>query len=182
MGLPEDAALFLNLGEAEQRRIRIMAHPLGVMVDYILDFGQPVPHLQDFIHLLLIFGQDHPGVGMVDDVLDFGGDGILVKGDRHTPERLSGHQRPVQLRAIVTDDGQLIAALKTERGEPERKVLDLLQVLRPTVGLPDPVGFLSDGGLVVAIPLCVRYQQFRESVADYGHAQPPRLPSASSPR
>ena len=159
-----------------------MAHPLWVVVNHILDLGQLVPHLQDLIHLLLIFGQDHPGVGVIDDVLHFRGDGILINGDRHTSERLRRHQRPVQLGAIVTDDGQLIMALKAKLGKSEREVPNLFQVLRPTVGLPDAILLLPNGRLAVAIPLCIRHQLFREGVADCGHAQPPRLSSASSPR
>jgi hypothetical protein len=94
-----------------------MAHPLGVVVDHIRGLAELVLDLQDFIHLLLIFSQHHRGVGVIDDVLDFGGDGVLIDGHWYTAESLGCHQRPVKLWSIITDDGELIAALKAKVGE-----------------------------------------------------------------
>ena len=67
-----------------------------------------------------------------------------------------------------------IDELNSKLGESERKVPDLLQVLRPAVGLPNAVFFLPNSRLALAIPLCIRDQQFRECVADHGYALPPR--------
>ena len=135
-----------------------MPHPLGVIVDDILNLGELLPHLQDFIDLLLIFRQDQLGVGVIDDILNFRGDSVLINRHRHATESFGCHQRPVQLRAIVTDDGKLIIALKAEVGEAESEIPDLRQVFGPAVGLPDAIRFLPHGHFAMAVPPCIRHQ------------------------
>src|SRR5206468_11569659 len=55
-----------------------------------------------------------------------------------------GHDAPVELRAVVADDGGLIAPGEAERREAEGDQPRLVEVVAPGVGLPDPVVFLAD--------------------------------------
>jgi hypothetical protein len=45
--------------------------------------------------------------------------------------------RPVELRSIVTDDGEILAALKPERGQTQCQRANLVGCLRPSPRLPD---------------------------------------------
>ena len=47
--------LGLHLGEADKRRLRVMAHALRIVKDDASQLGQTVSDLQDFIDLFLVF-------------------------------------------------------------------------------------------------------------------------------
>src|SRR5207247_10445090 len=68
----------------------------------------------------------------------------LVDRARHAAEGLGGHHGPVELRAVVADDGGLVAPGEAERREAEGDQPSLVEVVAPGVGLPDPVVFLTD--------------------------------------
>ena len=55
-------------------------------------------------------GKTH--LGMFHDILQLLRDRILVHGYRNTAQGLGGAHGPVQSRPIVTDDGDLVAALE----------------------------------------------------------------------
>src|SRR5262249_5335538 len=85
--------------------------------------------------LLLVLGDDDRGLGMVEDVDEFGGDRILVNRDRDAAEALGRELRPIKPRPVVADYRQLVAAPKALRGDSSRKVAYLLIIPCPGVSL-----------------------------------------------
>ena len=137
----------LHLGQAQEPGVAVVAHPFGVVVDDLLHVGQLLPQGEELVHLLLVFGQDELGLRVVDDVLHLAGDGVLVDGHGHSAQRLGGHEGPVELGAVVADDGQLVAPLEAQDGQPQGQGLDVLVGVGPGVGLPDAELLLAHGGL-----------------------------------
>ena len=127
--LPE----LLQLGEAHQARIAVAAHPAWIVVDDVLKARTSRLHVEELVDLLLVLDDGEPGLGVIDDELDLLLDGVLVDGYRDAAQSLGRHDRPVELRSVVADDGDPVAAR-----EPER----------PRVRLPDPQVLLSDRDLV----------------------------------
>jgi hypothetical protein len=80
-----------------------------------------------------------------EDVLHLLLDGVLVQRHRHAPERLGGEHGPVELRPVVADDGDLVAATEAEGGEAEGDEPALLEIFAPGGGLPDPEVLLAHG-------------------------------------
>src|SRR5947208_1020036 len=99
----------------------------------IAPFGTPV-----------VLDHREPGLRVVEDVLHLLLDRVLVDRDRHAAEGPGGHDGPVELRAVVADDGGLVATGEAERREAEGDQPSLVEVVAPGVGLPDPVVFLTD--------------------------------------
>ena len=135
----------LDLIQAQQPRLVVVPHALGVVVDDDLDEGQLVLHLQDLVDLLLVLAHDHPGFRVIDDVVDLRGDSILVDGHGHATEGLRRDHGPVELGAVVADDGDLVTAAEAEAGEAEGDAPHVLDVILPRMCLPDPELLLADG-------------------------------------
>src|SRR2546429_654968 len=100
--------------------------------------------VQQFVALVLVLDHREPGLRVVEDVLHLLLDRVLADRDRHAAEGLGGHDGPVELRAVVADDGGLVAPGEAERREAEGDQPSLVEVVAPGVGLPDPVVFLTD--------------------------------------
>src|SRR5206468_7910235 len=142
--LPE----LLQLGEAHQARIAVAAHPAWIVVDDVLKARTSRLHVEELVDLLLVLDDGEPGLGVIDDELDLLLDGVLVDGYRDAAQSLGRHDRPVELRSVVADDGDPVAAREPERGEALRDEAGLLEVRGPRVRLPDPQVLLSDRDLV----------------------------------
>ena len=121
-------------------------------------------HAQELVDLLLILDDGEPRLGVLDDVLHLALDRILIDRHRDAAQRLRGHHRPVELRPVVADDRDPIAAREAEGGEAERDVTRLLEILRPRVRLPDPEVFLADRNLIGETPRVVP-NELRKRVA-----------------
>jgi hypothetical protein len=73
----------------------------------------------------------------------FRGHRILVHRHRHAAQHLRRAHRPVQARAVVADDGQVVAALEAEFGQAAGHGAHFLGHLAPGPGLPDAEIFLA---------------------------------------
>ena len=160
----ELGAQLLDPFEAHEEGVVVVPHALRVVVDDHLDRGQLVLHLEDLVDLLLVLADDHAGLGVVDDVVHLRGDGVLVDGHGRPAQGLGRHHGPVELRAVVADDGDLVAAAEAQAGETQGDALDVVGVLAPRVGLPDPEFLLADGGAAVAPALGLGEQELRQGL------------------
>src|ERR1700682_5101260 len=73
------------------------------------------------------------------------GDPVLIDGHGHATEGLGRHHGPVELGAVVADDGELVSAAGAETGEAERDAPHVVEVVLPRMRLPDSELLLSDG-------------------------------------
>ena len=119
--------------------------------------------MQELVDLLLVLDDREARLGVIDDEGQLALDRVLVERHRHAAERLGGHDRPVERRAVVADDRDLVAAGQAEREKAERDQARFLEVLAPGIGLPDAVFLLANGDLVgdaLGVPL----HQLREGI------------------
>jgi hypothetical protein len=100
---------------------------------------------EHLVHLLLVLGHDRGDIGVVPDIGELAGDGVLVDGNGHSAETLGGDLGPVEPRAVVADDRQAVAALEPQGGQAEREIAHMRLVLGPGIGLPDAAILLADG-------------------------------------
>jgi hypothetical protein len=114
-----------------------MAHAPRIVIDNASHLGQVVFDLQDFVDLFLVFRQHDSGIRVVNDVLQLAADGILIQRHRHAPSYLHGHHGPVDLRPVVTQNGQFVAFFQTDRHQAQGQGAHFVQVLRPGPFLPD---------------------------------------------
>ena len=153
-----------ELDQAQQPGLAVAAHPARIVVDDVLQAAAAGSHAQELVDLLLILDDGEASLGVLDDVLHLALDGVLVDRHRDTAQCLRGHHRPVELRAVVADDRDAVAAREAERGQAQRDQASLLEVPRPGIGLPDPEVFLSDGDLVGTTPRVIT-NELRERIA-----------------
>ena len=64
--------------------------------------------------MLLVFGQGKSGFGVLQDKFEFPFDGILVKGNRNAPQALGSRHAPIELGAVVADDGQYVTSFESQ--------------------------------------------------------------------
>src|SRR5439155_2129510 len=85
----------------------------------------------------------------------------------------------VELRAIVTDDGGLVAPDEAERREAQSDQPSLVEVVAPGVGLPDPVVFLTDCD-PRSEAFCVISDELRKRLAVGSECLPVQFASSTS--
>ena len=80
----------LDLLEGHQTRRLVADQAAPVVIDDVLQPGQPVPHLQHLVHLLLVLRHDDARLGGLQDAGEFVGDGVLVEPQGENPGSLGG--------------------------------------------------------------------------------------------
>jgi len=142
--LAELAAERLHLLERPEPGGAVPAEPARIVVDDQAEARQLGLERRDLVDLLLVLGDEDRHFRVVEDPPELLRDRVLVDGDRDAAEGLRGDLRPVEPRAVVADHRELVAALEAERGQPERQQANLVPVLPPRPGLPDPPVLLAD--------------------------------------
>src|SRR2546428_3376897 len=153
----------LQLGEAQEARFAVGAEAAWIVVHDRLESRAARTQGEELVHLLLVLDDGEARLRVVDDVLHLFLDGVLVERHRHAAERLRGEHRPVELGAVVADDGDLVAAPEAQRGEAQGDRARLGEVVPPRGGLPDAVVLLADGH-AVRHPLRVDAGELRKRV------------------
>ena len=142
------AAALLQLAVAVQEGLGVVPHAARVFVDDVLELRQPLLDLEELVHLLLVFHHSDAHVGVVQDVDHLLGHRVLVQRHRHAPQALRRGHRPIQLRAVVADDREVLAASEAQGVQPQRQRADLVRDLGPAPGLPDAEVLLPHARLV----------------------------------
>src|SRR5262249_27869736 len=92
--------------------------------------------------------------------------------------------RPVEPRPVGADDGDGIAALEPEAGEPERQGARLFQHLLPGPDLPD-AQILVPIGRAIRVKPGIADQELGKGIGARSvsrHGNPPSSPQSKSPR
>ncbi len=114
-----------------QKVLIVVTHATLVFKDDLLKIRAAILDLEQLVDLLLILADSETHLGVIDHELQLLGDPVLVHGYRHPAERLGGAHGGVKTRTVVTDDGYLVAALKSELGEPAGEILNAFGELVP---------------------------------------------------
>ena len=137
-----------NVVEIFQERLIIVAHSAVISVQDSIDPGTFVLDLQHFVDLLLVFADDEPRLGVLQDVLHFLRYCVLVNRDGNRADRLCCDDRPVQSGSVVADDRNAVAALQAQCFEAARNGFDFAGHFVPRPGLPDAEVLLAHGWTV----------------------------------
>src|SRR6266478_134224 len=137
-----------QLGQAHEAGLAIRAQAPRIVVHDRFEPRAAGAQREELVDLLLVLDDREARLRVVDDVFHLLLDGVLVERHRYAPERLRGEHRPVELGAVVADDGDLVAAPEAQRGEAQGDRARLGEVVPPRGGLPDAVVLLADGHAV----------------------------------
>ena len=147
--------------------VPVMAQAAGVLVDDVFEMRQAILDAEQLVHLLLVLCHREACLRVIEHELHLFGDRVLIDRHRHRAERLGGQHRPVELRPVVADDGDLVAAPHAERGKAAGGSLYSGCRFTPAVGLPDPE-FLLAHRWPVATQFCVLKHELRKCVVGRG--------------
>ena len=128
----------------EMRRIVAPQAPL-LVVDDGLQARQPRGDRKDLVDLLLVLHHRRDDLGVLEHIGHLVGDGIGIERHGHCAERLSRADRPIEPRAVLPDDGDLVAAGNPERGEAQGEGAHLVEHVRPGPRLPYAEVLLAHG-------------------------------------
>ena len=131
----------------------VLAQPLGVVPDDLLQLGAVLENGKHLVDFLLAFTEDKLGVGVVDDVTDFVHQAVLKEPHADTPGAQGRHLRHQALGAVVADHGDLVPLLQPELDQAQGDIFDVVQVILPGDGAPDPEFLLPHGHTVFAVAL-----------------------------
>ncbi len=126
-----------------QKVLIIVTQAAGIVVDNLFDLGTALAYLEHLVYLFLVFDQRNLDVGIVEHIGHFVRDRVLVQRHRHRAERLRCGHPPVQARAIVADDGELVAPFQAEAGKSAGERSHLHRDIGPGPGLPDAEIFFT---------------------------------------
>ena len=145
-----------------EKGLIVVAHPARVVVDDVFEPGRLIPDFQQLVDLFLILHRREAHGGILEDEQHFRRHRILIERHRHASQALRRAHHHVQMRAVVADDGEVVAALETQRRQAARQGTHPFGDLGPSPDLPDAEIFLADGGRVAPRPGVVK-QQARKS-------------------
>ena len=145
----------------------VVAQAAPLVIEHPLERGHALHHRCDLIDLLLVFDGGEAHAGMVEHEREFVGDGIGVDRYRNGAEHLRGGHRPIELRAVGTDDGDGIAALQTKPVQAGGIGAHDLEHFAPGPALPD-AQILVPHGRPRAIQARVMSQKLRECLRTCG--------------
>ena len=108
-----------------------------LVVRYLLELRQPLHDRENLVDLFLVLDRRVARLGMGQHEGEFIGHRIRIDRHRDGPEHLRGHHRPIKFRPVGADDGDGVAAFKTEPVEADRIGAHDFEHLQPGPGLPD---------------------------------------------
>ena len=92
---------------------------------------------EHLVDLLLVARDREARAAMVEHIAHLLGHRVLVERYRHRAAGLRRDHRPVEMRPVASDDGDVVARLQPQRGEPGRQSQDLGLGLGPGPAAPD---------------------------------------------
>ena len=121
----------------------VVAHAPRIVIDDVFERRQLILDFEQFVDLLLIFGQGEADACILQHEEHFGADRILIQGHRHATEALHGGHHHVQTGAVVADDGEVVTTLEAHLGQTTGDCADMLGNIGPGPRLPDTEIFLA---------------------------------------
>jgi hypothetical protein len=121
MLLAEDGARCLEIVERLEDAVLVGVHAARVLVRDEPQVRQLVGDGDDLVDLLLVLGDHHRDLRVLEHVGELAGDRVLVQRHRHAAERLRGELRPIEPGAVVAQHRELVAA-QSRRSEPGAKL------------------------------------------------------------
>ena len=160
-----------------QEGLRVVPHPARIVVDDVFQRADLRHDLQQLVDLFLVLDDREADAGILHHEQHLVGHRVLVERNRHPAQGLGGAHHHVEVRPVVADDGQVVAALETELRKAAGECPHAHGNFRPGQGLPDPQILFTHRRSVRAITRVIE-QQARESMEPaqrpgtclYGHS------------
>src|SRR5437764_7573417 len=171
----------LNLLEGLEPVVTVVEHAARVVVDDEAEGRELRAEGEHLVDLLLVLGDDHGDLGVIPGVRELLRDRVLVDGHRDATEGLRGDLGPVEARAVVADDRELLAAPHAERRQAEREVPHLGAGLRPRPRLPDAAVLLAERGASREVARVAHQEARQRRRSLRSHVTSPGHRTASSP-
>ena len=160
----ELAADFAQPVVGQQLRLFVVAQAARIVEEDVLELRILRQDIEQLVDLFLVFDDGKFDLAVVEDEKHLLGDRVLVHRHRYAAEALRCGKRPIQARAIVTDEGEVHAAPEPLRGQAAGKRAHLVGYLGPGPALPDAEIFLADGSAVALLP-CMPQQKLGKGVS-----------------
>ena len=135
-----------------------MPETAGILVEDASEMRQAILDADQLVDLFLILGHGEARLRVIEDEQHLLGDRVLVDRHRHGAEALGRQHRPVELRPVVADDGDLVAALHAECCEATGNRPHSGRRLGPAMGLPDAEFLLAHRRPVAVQPRVVQHE------------------------
>ncbi|MPM36843.1 hypothetical protein SDC9_83447 [bioreactor metagenome] len=145
--VPLHAFLHQIFGADEAGRI-VLAQAARVVIDDVADRRHGLAHFKQLVDLFLVFGEGEGDFRILHHEGHFAGDGVLVQRNRHAANALHGHEAQIQVRTVVADEREVLAALESQCQQPAGHLAHVACGLAPAPGLPDAILFLAQGWCV----------------------------------
>jgi hypothetical protein len=158
-----DTPHFDQFLDVVQEGLRVVSHAAGIVIDDVLQRADLGHDLQQLVDLLLVLDDREADAGILHDEQHLVGHRVLVERNRHPAQGLRGAHHHVEVRPVVADDGEVVAAPETEFREAAGERPHALGNLGPGQGLPDPEILFAHRRSVGAIPRVIE-QQAREGM------------------
>ena len=104
-------ALFLNVAEFVQTAVVVLPHSARVEVDHMLELMQLILNLDNLVDLFLVGANHKARLTVAQSKGHLFSRRVLIKRHRHSTSHLSGNHRPIKVRAVATDNGDMIARI-----------------------------------------------------------------------
>ena len=115
----------------------VFAEPARVEIDDLFQAWCLAAHLQEFVHLLLVFDHGKSRAAVLQHIRHLLGHAVLIERNRNSTAGLARDHGPIKMRAVVADDRDVVAFPKTELDHAQGKLVDLVADLCPRPALPD---------------------------------------------
>ena len=159
----ERAALLLHGIKRCQIVLRIMPETARILVDDALQKRQSLLDADQLVDLFLVLHHREARLRVIEHEHHLLGHGVLVDRHRHGAEALGCQHRPIELRPVVADDGDLVAALQAECREAAGDGSHVCRRVGPVPGLPDAESLLAHRRPIAA-ELRVLQHKLREGI------------------
>ena len=138
-----------------------MTQAARVIVKNVVQRRAVAHDFKQFVDLFLILDDGELDPGVFQDKGLLLRHRVLVQRHRHAAQHLRRAHRPIQARPVVADDGEIVAALETQRGQAAGHRPRLRGNLAPAPGLPDAQVFFARGRPVAADAGMVQQQTWK---------------------
>ena len=118
--------------ERYQIVLRVMPETARILVDDALQMRQSLLDADQLVDLFLVLHHREARLRVIEDEHHLLGHGVLVDRHRHGAEALGCQHRPIELRPVVADDGDLVAALACRVPRSRRRWPACWPPLRPS--------------------------------------------------
>ena len=147
----------------------VVAQAPGLVIEHVPEMRQALSDRKQLVDLLLVLHDGEDDLRMVEDIGHLLRDAVGIDRDGNGAEPLGGAHRPVELRPVVADDRDLLAAPQPEILQSLGEIADMLRDFGPVPGLPDAEVLVTIGDARGALA-GVAQQQFRKGVRLTGGA------------